>query len=98
MTEAENQAKQLDSVTDRVEEQEVDITKAHEAMTSLGAASAETQASEADVAVSAEDIKIICDELEVTEEFATKTLREVARDTKDGESIVAATLRKLITS
>mmetsp|Transcript_8983 Transcript_8983/g.18648 ORF Transcript_8983/g.18648 Transcript_8983/m.18648 type:complete len:99 (-) Transcript_8983:121-417(-) len=98
MTEAENQAKQLDSVTDRVEEQEVDIAKAQQAMSALGAGAAESQASDADVAVSADDVKIMCEELEVTEEMATKTLREVARDTKEGESIVAAALRKLITT
>lgn len=101
MTEAENQAKQLDSVTDRVEEQEVDLTKAQEAMTSLSAPSAEKEAAEAElqaVVVSKDDVKLICDELEVTEELASRTLREVARDVKEGESLVAVALRKLITS
>ena len=100
MTEAENQAKQLDSVTDRVEEQEVDLTKAQEAMTALSAPSGEKQSAEAEqaVVVSKEDVKVICDELEVTGEVASRTLREVARETKDGESLVAAALRKLITT
>ena len=100
MTEAENQAKQLDSVTDRVEEQEVDLTKAQEAMTALSTPSSEKEAADSEQAfvVSKEDIKVICDELEVSGEVASRTLREVSRETKDGESLVAAALRKLITS
>ncbi|KAL7568670.1 hypothetical protein ACA910_021670 [Epithemia clementina (nom. ined.)] len=104
MTEAENQAKQLDSVTDRVEEQEVDLDKAQEAMTSLSTPSGGKQAEaggESQQVVSKEDVQIICDELEVTSEVASNALRQVlARrgETKEGESLVAAALRKLITS
>ena len=99
MTEAENQAKQLDSVTDRVEEQEVDSTKAMNALGALATPAAHAQASNVAIAVAPEDIQIICDELEVTEEVATRTLRQVAQENKqEGESMVAAALRKLITT
>ena len=99
MTEAENQAKQLDSVTDRVEEQEVDSTKAMNALGALATPAAHAQASNVAIAVAPKDIQIICDELEVTEEVATRTLRQVAQENKqEGESMVAAALRKLITT
>ena len=99
MTEKEAEAKQLDSVTDRVEEQEVDLGKAQMAMHGLagGAADATTA-----IAVSAADVQVICEELEVTEEIATKVLRQVAAaglvaSTEDHDGWVAAALRHLIT-
>ena len=100
MTEKEVQAKQLDSVTDRVEEQEVDLGKAQMAMSSLGGAAAD--GAEANLAVSAADVQVICDELEVTEEEAAKVLRQVAAaglvaSTEDHDGWVAAALRHLIT-
>jgi len=100
MTEIEAQAKQLDSVTDRVEEQEVDLGKAQMAMSSLGGASAD--AATAHIAVSAADVRVICDELEVTEDIATKVLRQVAAagivpNTEDHDAWVASALRHLIT-
>jgi len=97
MTEAEAQAKQLDSVTDRFEEQEVDVAKAQQAMNALMTKQESVAASE-QVAVSKEDVALIVSELEVTDELAERTLREVALDVKEGESIVAAALRKLVTS
>eukprot|EP00977_Amphora_coffeiformis_P022878 scaffold11716_cov165-Amphora_coffeaeformis.AAC.1 len=100
MTEKEAQAKQLDSVTDRVEEQEVDLGKAQMAMSSLGGVAADAALSA--IAVSAADVQVICDELEVTEENATKVLRQVAAagivpNTEDHDVWVAAALRHLIT-
>ena len=100
MTEKEAQAKQLDSVTDRVEEQEVDLGKAQMAMSALGGAAANGH--EAVAAVSAADVQVICDELEVTEEVATNVLRQVAAsglasNTDDHDAWVAAALRFLIT-
>ena len=101
MTEKEAQAKQLDSVTDRVEEQEVDISKAQMAMSSLGGAAAD--GADASVAVSAADVQVICEELEVTEEVAAKVLRQVVTagmvaSTEDHDGWVAAALRHLIVS
>ena len=99
MTEKEAQAKQLDSVTDRVEEQEVDLGKAQMAMSALGGAAA--NGLEAVAAVSAADVQVICDELEVTEEAAQKVLQQVAAaglaNLDDHDAWVAAALRFLIT-
>ena len=98
MTEKEAQAKQLDSVTDRVEEQEVDLAAAQQAMSSLGGAAVDGAAA---IDVNAADIQVICDELEVTEEVATKVLRQVMAEglvsADDHEMWVAAALRHLIT-
>lgn len=101
MTEKEEQAKQLDSVTDRVEEQEVDLGKAQMAMSSLEGAGADAAALTA-IAVSAADVQVICEEMEVTDDIATKVLRQVAAagmvpDTDDHDVWVAAALRHLIT-
>lgn len=91
------QAKQLDSVTDVVQEQEVDATKAQQAMSALSSKNEDSAANAADqVAVSKEDVDLIVSELEVTEELAEKTLREVASSMKEGDSLVVAALRKLV--
>jgi hypothetical protein len=96
--EAEAQAKQLDSVTDRVDEQEVDGTKAQEAMNALMTKN-EANVSAADqVAVSKEDVAAIVDELEVTEELAERTLRQAALEMRDSDSVLVVALRKLVTS
>jgi|UPI000581A811 hypothetical protein len=96
--EAEAQAKQLDSVTDRVDEQEVDGTKAQEAMNALMTKN-EANVSAADqVAVSKEDVAAIVDELEVTEELAERTLRQAALEMRDSDSVLFVALRKLVTS
>jgi NACalpha-BTF3-like transcription factor len=98
MAKQEDQAKQLDSVTDFVQEQEVDATKAQQAMSALSANQQNNDLSAADqVAVSKEDVDLIVSELEITEELAERTLREVAVDLK-GDSMVVAALRKLLTS
>ena len=98
MVEAEEQAKQLDSVTDRVQEQEVDEARAQQAMSALSAKKEDSASQAADqIAVSKHDVDLIVSELEVTEEVAQKTLREVAAHTKEGDSLVVAALRKLVT-
>lgn len=102
MTEKEAQAKQLDSVTDRVEEQEVDLGKAQRAMNALdgGGSKAAAAAHGNSAVVSAADVQVVCDELEVSEEVATNVLRQVAgglASTEDHEVWVAAALRHLIT-
>lgn len=98
MTEKEAQAKQLDSVTDNVEEQEVDTDRAKQAMSSLMTKKDSACDSSEQVAVSKEDVALIVSELEVSEEVAQKTLREVAAQLAEGESMVHAALRKLVTS
>ena len=100
MVEAQEQAKQLDSVTDRVQEQEVDEARAQQAMSALSAKKEDAAADSPTkaIAVSNQDVELIVSELEVTEELAQKTLREVAAHTKEGDSLVVAALRKLVTS
>ena len=94
----DEQAKQLDSVTDRFQEQEVDATKAQQAMSALSSNNVDSAANAADhVAVSKEDVDLIVSELEVTEELAKKTLQEVASSSKEGGSLVEAALTKLVT-
>jgi NACalpha-BTF3-like transcription factor len=97
--EEQAQANQLDSVTDNHEEQEVDATKAQQALFSLSTGKQASDLSEADmVAVSKEDVELIMSELEVTEEVAKRTLRKVAVDVKEGDSLVVAALRRLVSS
>ena len=94
MTSKDQEAKQLDSVTDVFQEKEIDASKAQAAMSSLttnsqdqtSAASAASQ-----VAVSKEDVALIVSELEVTEEVATRALRSETGD-------VVAALRQLVTN
>jgi len=98
--EAQEQAKQLDSVTDVFQEQEVDATKAQEAMSALSTPNDDgtVGADHAAVAVSPEDVQLIVTELEVTEETAEMALRDVAGDLKEGETMLVAALRKLVTA
>ena len=97
--EAEAQAKQLDSVTDRVEEQEMDGEKAQMAMSALSTPQQLAAQNASDqVSVQKEDVQVIVDELEVTEELAERTLRQAALELREGETQLTAALRKLITS
>jgi hypothetical protein len=98
---AEQEAKQLDSVTDRYEEKELDASKAQQAISALSTNSANAATVEKVVAVSKEDVALIVSELEVTEEVAERVLREVALQDgvgEDGDSMVVAALRRLVTS
>jgi transcriptional regulator of met regulon len=99
--EAEEQAKQLDSVTDRVQEQEVDADRAQQAMSALSEEHCSTAAdpNKKTIEVSKVDVDLIVSELEVTEELAERTLRQVAAEGQDtADSLVVAALRKLVTS
>mmetsp|Transcript_9840 Transcript_9840/g.15222 ORF Transcript_9840/g.15222 Transcript_9840/m.15222 type:complete len:99 (-) Transcript_9840:1057-1353(-) len=97
MTAAE-EAKQLDSVTDVVQEKELDASKAQEAMSALSSSGLERTANSLDhIQVSKEDVELIVSTLEVTDEIATKTLRQVYVD-QDGKHNVAEALRRLVTS
>jgi len=100
--EAENEAKQLDSVTDRHQEMDFDENKAKEAMSALSSA-ADGKAGESDssntvVKVSKEDVAVIVNELEVTEDEAKAALRAAAAEVGEGKSPVAAALRRLVVS
>lgn len=95
MTTQEQEAKQLDSVTDVVQEQVIDSSKATEAMSALAVGgnnqAATDNSSQQVVAVSKDDVALIVSELEVSEEIATRTLRNVAGD-------VTEALRQLVTN
>lgn len=94
------EAKQLDSVTDMVQEQELDASKAQQAMSALSSDNRkgdDKEAALAAVVVSKEDIATVVDEMEISEELAEKVLREVAVEGKPG-GMVQAALRKLVTS
>lgn len=97
-----DEAKQLDSVTDNVQEQEVDATKAQQAMSVLShnrqESSADSSRGDSEVKVSKDDVALIVSELEVTEEAATQALREVAAEAQEGSSPLKAALKKLVTA
>mmetsp|Transcript_5037 Transcript_5037/g.9569 ORF Transcript_5037/g.9569 Transcript_5037/m.9569 type:complete len:109 (+) Transcript_5037:231-557(+) len=98
---AADEAKQLDSVTDRVMDQEsMSASKATEAMSALAS---KRNKDDQDVLldsiqVSKEDVDLIVAELEVTDEMATKALKEVMSQglVSEGQSAVGEALRKLI--
>ena len=130
MVEAKAQAAQLDSVTDVVQEQEVDATRALQAMNAFlsdgsgnsnagntGASTAASPTLSNDLqqklnitsnvtaaVIRSEDVQLICNELEVTEDVATQALRDAANEsgdvkaTDDKDALVTLALRKLITS
>ena len=130
MVEAKAQAAQLDSVTDVVQEQEVDATRALQAMNAFlsdgsgssnagntGASTASSPTLSNDLrqklnitsnvtaaVIRSEDVQLICNELEVTEDVATQALRDAANEsgdvkaTDDKDALVTLALRKLITS
>jgi hypothetical protein len=108
MTSAESAqaAKQLDSVTDRVQETELDDVRAKEAMSALGGDNGDDSALKlSEMRVSKEDIAVVVEELEVTEDTAEATLKQVSMEMHqagksiDGSSVVLEeALRRLITA
>jgi hypothetical protein len=108
MTSAESAqaAKQLDSVTDRVQETELDDVRAKEAMSALGGDNGDDSALKlSEMRVSKEDIAVVVEELEVTEDTAEATLKQVSLEMHqagksiDGSSVVLEeALRRLITA
>ena len=89
---ADEEAKQLDSVTDRVQETELDESRSNKALSALNAKSG--SAASASISVKKEDIDVIVAELEVTEDEAAAALRQVAAE---GGNLTDA-LRMLVTS
>ena len=93
------QAQQLDSVTDRVQESELDASKAQQAMSALTSAknnSTTADAASQVVAVSKEDVELVMSEMEVTQDVAERALRNV-KTTDESKRVVEA-LRNLVTS
>lgn len=96
-TQAE-QAQQLDSVTDRVQESELDASKAQQAMQGLTSANNKSTTADAasQVAVSKEDVALVMSEMEVTQDIAERALRSV-KPPDESKRVVEA-LRHLVTS
>ena len=105
VSEAEKEAKQLDSVTDRVQETELDANKAQQAMSALSTTKQEDADGKATalaaITVSKDDVALIVSELEVSDDVAERALREVALaagvTTADDGKMVVAALRQLVT-
>ena len=102
---AKDEAQQLDSVTDRVQENEtLDSSKAKTAMAALNSSSSAgilDQTKLANIKVTKEDVDWIVHELEVTEDVADRTLREVifendSGDVKEGKSPLGEALKRLL--
>ncbi len=106
----EDEAKQLDSVTDRVQEKELDESRATQALGALSTTTTtmsspnglevSSTSSGRTIRVKKEDVDIIVEELEVTEAEAMAALRaELGEDSRlEGQDLVAAALRRLVTS
>ena len=106
----EDEAKQLDSVTDRVQEKELDESRATQALGALSTTTTTTSSTTSGLAASTssintihvkkEDVDIIMEELEVTEDEAMAALRaELGVDANlEGQELVAAALRRLVAS
>ena len=95
---AEEEAKQLDSVTDRVAETELDSSRANEA---LGALSKAKKSSDVKfITVKKDDVDAIVHELECSEGDATEALRRALEEDGglEGEGLVTAALTRLVTS
>lgn len=95
---AEEEAKQLDSVTDRVQETELDASRSNKALSSLNSDSKLGSATAASISVRKEDVDVIMEELEVTEDEAAAALRAVAAEGGDLDGgLVTEALRRLVT-
>jgi NACalpha-BTF3-like transcription factor len=95
----QEQAKQLDSVTDVVQEKELDQNKAQEAMASLaGAAKGQSTKTTPTLQVSKEDVTLIMTQMEVSEDEAIRALQETAVVMAEGKSLPVETLRRMVTS
>lgn len=97
----EDEAKQLDSVTDRVQEKELDESRATQAL--AGALSAASSVGKIGGVTSftpkKEDVNYIVKELEVNEDEAAAALRSVAAERgEEGKQLVASALRRLVRS
>jgi len=98
---AQDEAKQLDSVTDRVQEKELDASRANQALGALSTTASDGAAAPAAIAVKKEDVDVIVAELEVTEDEAAAALRAAAGEGNgniEGQQLVAAALRRLVVS
>jgi len=96
MTTQAEQAQQLDSVTDRVQESELDASKAQQAMSALNSTKSKGASADAasKVAVKKEDVDLIMSEMEVTQDVAERALR-IVKPSDENQRVVEA-LRVLV--
>jgi NACalpha-BTF3-like transcription factor len=94
---AADEAKQLDSVTDRVAETELDSSRANQALGALATAKKEAAQS---ITVKKEDVDVIMAELECSEGDAVVALRNALEvdGTLSGDELVSAALTRLVVS
>ena len=97
-----DEAKQLDSVTDLVQGKELDENRTRDAMSALSSSAALSSSSDtqlASIEVSKEDVAFIVHELEVTDERAEITLKQVIMEgLPEGQTALTTALMRLITS
>lgn len=95
-----NEAKQLDSVTDRIVEKDaVEEHKAKDAMAALRNTGDDSRAKALDsIQVDQKDVDVIIDELEVSEDVARGVLKNVIFEglVKEGTSALEEALRRLL--
>ena len=95
-----NEAKQLDSVTDRIIEKDaVEEHKAKDAMAALKSSGNDSGTKDVDsIKVDQADVDVIVDELEVSEDIARGVLKEVIFEglVKEGTSALEEALRILL--
>jgi polyhydroxyalkanoate synthesis regulator protein len=95
-----NEAKQLDSVTDRIAEKDaVEEHKAKDAMAALKSTGDDSRTKVLDsIQVDQKDVDVIVDELEVTEDVARGVLKDVIFEglVKEGTSALEEALRRLL--
>ena len=94
---AADEAKQLDSVTDRVAETELDSSRANQA---LGALAAAKQSEVHSSTVKQEDVDVIVAELECLREEAVESLKKSLEEdgTLEGEELISHALTRLVSS
>lgn len=94
---AADEAKQLDSVTDRVAETELDSSRANQALGALATSKKEAAQS---ITVKKEDVDVIMAELECSEGDAVVALRNALEvdGALSGDELVSAALTRLVVS
>jgi NACalpha-BTF3-like transcription factor len=98
---SDQEAKQLDSVTDLVQGKDLDENRTRDAISALSSSTLSKTLDSvlASVQVSKEDIAFIVNELEVTDEAAERALKRVIMGgIPQGQSALTAALLLLITS
>lgn len=98
---SDQEAKQLDSVTDLVQGKDLDENRTRDAISALSSSTLSKTSDSvlASIEVSKEDIAFIVNELEVTDEAAERALKRVMLEgVPEGQTALSSALMLLITS